>query len=58
MQLYTILFKYYKDNKALKNNLFYKVVDSGFAPCTLCEAITLKSKLNDKHNRLIIIIKV
>lgn len=58
MQLYTILFKYYKDNKALNNNVFYKVVDSGFKPCTLCEAITLKSKLNNTHNRLIIITKV
>lgn len=58
MQLYTILFKYYKDNKALDNNVFYKVVDSGFKPCTLHEAITLKSKLNDEHNRLIIVNKV
>lgn len=58
MQLYTILFKYYKDNKALDNNVFYKVVDSGFQPCTLCEAITLKNKLNDEYNRLIIITKV
>lgn len=55
--MYTIKFKYYKDNKALNNNVFYKVVDSGFTPCTLSEAITLKSKLNNTYNRLVIITK-
>ncbi len=56
--MYTIKFKYYKDNKALNNNVFYKVVDSGFTPCTLDEANTLKSKLNNTHKRIIQIERV
>lgn len=56
--MYRIVFKYYSSVKQLEAGRFYSIVDSGFAPCTLDEANTLKAKLNNTHNRLIIITKV
>ena len=56
--MYRIVFKYYSSVKQLEAGQFYSIVDSGFTPCTLGEANTLKSKLNNTHKRIIQIERV
>ena len=56
--MYRIVFKYYSSVKQLEAGRFYSIVDSGFAPCTLDEANTLKAKLNNTHKRIIQIERV
>ena len=56
--MYRIVFKYYSSVKQMEAGQFYSIVDSGFAPCTLEEANTLKARLNNTHKRIIQIERV
>ena len=44
---YTIKRFFYRNNKDIESNDYYKVISVGFAPCSYSECVTLLSKLSN-----------